>query len=62
MRLLERLELWFRHRAERAPYTAYCYWCNVPITAPTNKILEAIQSHQRHPAHKAAVARKEGKE
>lgn len=59
IRLLEKFELWLRHRAESAPYTAYCYWCNVPITAATNEILEVVQSHNRHPAHLAAKARKE---
>ena len=53
-RLLEKIELWIRHRAGRMPYTVYCYYCNAKITAPSNEILEAIQSHQNHPAHKAA--------
>lgn len=60
MRLLEKLELWLRHRAERAPMTVYCYYCDVPITAPSKDIIATIESHQRHPAHKGAVARKEG--
>lgn len=53
-RLLEKLELWIKHRSRRMPYTAYCYWCNAPITAPTEEILEALNAHFDTPAHKAA--------
>lgn len=56
-RLFEWIELWLRHHAEREPYTVHCYYCNANITAPTNEIVEAIQSHQRHPAHRAAEKR-----
>lgn len=59
IRIFEKLELWLRHRAERMPYTAYCYYCDTPISAPTDEIFEAVRSHNRHPAHKAAKARKE---
>src|SRR5699024_4142573 len=59
IRLFEKFELWLRHRADRMPDTAYGYYCNVPITAPNDTIVEVIQSHLRHPAHKAAQARKE---
>ena len=53
-RLFERLELWIKHRARRMPYTTYCYYCNVAITAPNEEIMEALQTHFNHPAHKAA--------
>lgn len=56
-RLLEKLELWARHRAARMPYTVYCYYCNAKITAPSDEIFEAIRSHNNHPAHKAAKDR-----
>lgn len=61
IRLIERFELWLRHRAGRMPYTAYCYYCNTPIKAPTDETYEAVASHNRHPAHKAAKARKESR-
>lgn len=58
-RLLEKIELWIRHRADRMPYTAYCYWCDKKITARNDEILEVLKSHFDHPSHKAAKARKE---
>lgn len=53
-RLLEKLELWIKHRSRRMPYTTYCYYCNVAITAPSEEIMEALQTHFNTPAHKAA--------
>lgn len=53
-RLLERLELWIKHRSRRMPYTTYCYYCNVAITAPSEEIMEALGAHFNTPAHKAA--------
>ena len=53
-RLLERLELWIKHRSRRMPYTTYCYYCNVAITAPSEEIMEALRAHFNTPAHKAA--------
>lgn len=53
-RLLEKLELWIKHRSRRMPYTTYCYYCNVAITAPSEEIMKALQTHFNTPAHKAA--------
>lgn len=59
IRLMEKFELWLRHRSGRMPYTAYCYYCDIPLKGTNDTIVEVIQSHLRHPAHKAAKARKE---
>lgn len=61
-RLLERIELWIRHRARRMPYTTYCYYCNVAITAPNEEIFEALQVHFNTPAHQRAAERTGNKE
>lgn len=58
-RLAERIELWIRHRLTTMPYTTYCYYCNVAISAPGNEIFAAVRSHNEHPAHKAAARRAE---
>ena len=39
------------------PYTTYCYYCNVAITAPNEEIFEALQTHFNTPAHKRAAER-----
>ena len=41
-RLLEKLELWIRHRSRRMPYTTYCYYCNVAITAPSEEDRKSV--------------------
>src|SRR5699024_12396091 len=59
IRLFEKFELWLRHRADRMPYTASCYYCNVPITAPNEALMEALQAHFHHPAPTATRYRRQ---
>lgn len=53
IRLLERFELWLRHRFDQRTYSAPCKYCQEDVVAPHREIYSAVRAHLDTEYHKS---------